>query len=58
MWKENIKYTCPECWWIIEEPLSYPRNIFDWAVDVHKNYLCTNKNKDKTYAKIMRDQWD
>lgn len=43
------KYTCEKCWWKIEEPNIYPKNIFQWAIEAHINHFC--KNKEKSYKK-------
>ena len=45
------KYTCEKCWWKIEEPNTYPKNIFQWAIEAHTNHFC--KNKEKSYKKKL-----
>lgn len=33
------KYTCEKCWWIEEQPDTYPQNVFQWAIEAHTNHI-------------------
>lgn len=47
------KYTCEKCWWIEEQPDTYPQNVFQWAIEAHTNHFC--KNKEKSYKQKLID---
>lgn len=50
------KYTCEKCWWKIEEPSTYPKNIFQWAIEAHKNNFCKNKKTRHEMIKVIYEK--
>lgn len=52
------KYTCEKCWWKIEEPNTYPKNIFQWAIEAHKNNFCKNKKTREELEKDFENKFD